>query len=120
MIGSYRRSGYQKPLEKQMHYSPNLLNCINNAIDYHLVAVIEYDSREKGITVRDIEPMAVVYKEGKRNLVGWCRMRNDYRSFRLDRLNLFKISKDAFQPRADFNIDNFQDGSTASEELEDN
>jgi predicted DNA-binding transcriptional regulator YafY len=94
---------------KQMHYSPNLLSTINNAIDNHKVSEIEYDSREKGISVRNIEPLAIVYKDRKRHLVAFCRLRNDFRSFRLDRLNTIKLFNETFTVRPDFLIENFQD-----------
>ncbi len=106
--------------DKQMHYSPNLLSTIKNAIDNRKLATIEYDSREKGITVRDIEPMALVYKDQRRQLVGFCHLRNEYRSFRLDRLNTIKLKHDIFFCREDFNISEFQDGSgPADDEIED-
>ena len=103
-----------------MHYSPNLLSTINNAIDHCKLTVIEYESREKGISMREIEPMAIVYKDRKRNLVAWCRLRNDYRSFRLDRLNLIKLEKEEFTRRQDFKVDDFQDaaGSNGAEDYE--
>jgi predicted DNA-binding transcriptional regulator YafY len=106
--------------DKQMHYSPNLLSTIKNAIDNHKLATIEYDSREKGITVRDIEPMALVYKDQRRQLVGFCHLRNEYRSFRLDRLNTIKLKQDTFFRREDFDISEFQDGSgPVDDEIED-
>lgn len=94
---------------KQMHYSPNLLSTVSNSIDNHKVAVLEYDSFEKGVTFREVEPMALVYKDRKRSLIAWCRLRNDYRSFRLDRLNSIKLKQEEFSRRSDFNIDAFQD-----------
>src|ERR1700722_12374281 len=103
---SYGKSAVQR---KQMHYSPNLLSTLNNAIDNCKLATIEYDSREKGITQREIEPMAIVYKERKRHLVAWCKLRNDYRSFRLDRLNCIKLKQEEFSRREDFKVDDFQD-----------
>lgn len=103
---TYARNGSQR---KQMHYSPNLLSTINNAIDNCKLATIEYDSNEKGITVRQIEPMAIVYKDRKRCLVAWCRLRNDFRSFRLDRLNLIKLHGEEFSRRQDFSVADFQD-----------
>jgi predicted DNA-binding transcriptional regulator YafY len=96
---------------KQMHYSPNLLGTINNAIENSKLATIEYDSREKGVSIRDIEAMAVVYKDRKRHLVGFCHLRNEYRNFRLDRLVSIKLKKEDFLRRQDFDIDNFQDDS---------
>lgn len=107
---TYSKAGSQQK-SRQMHYSPNLLSTINNAIDNCKLATIEYDSREKGITIRDIEPMALVYKDRKRHLVGFCHLRNEYRNFRLDRLNMIKLKQEEFLRKQDFNIDNFQDDS---------
>jgi predicted DNA-binding transcriptional regulator YafY len=113
---TYARGAAQR---KQMHYSPNLLSTVNNAIDNSLVAVIEYESMEKGVTQREIEPMAVVYKDRRRNLVAWCRLRNDYRSFRLDRLNMIKVKQEEFMRRQDFQLENFQDDSSGGQYGED-
>lgn len=101
----------QNSARKQMHYSPNLLSCITNAIDNCKLANIEYDSREKGVTVRDIEPMALVYKDRKRHIAGWCRLRNEYRSFRLDCLNTIKVLNEEFARREDFDLNDFQDNN---------
>ena len=107
---TYSRNAVQR---KQMHYSPNLLSTINNAIDNSLIAILEYDSKDKGVTIREVEPMALVYKDRKRNLVAWCRLRNDYRSFRLDRLNLIKVKNEEFERRQDFKVEDFQDDNTS-------
>ncbi len=105
------------PLQrKQMHYSPNLLNTIINAIAHCKLSSIEYESREKGVTLRNIEPMALVFKDRKRHLVAFCHLRNEYRSFRLDRLNLIKLSTEEFIRRPDFNVNDFQDDSAPSNE----
>ena len=108
---TYARSEVQR---KQMHYSPNLLSTLNNAIDNCKIATIEYDSREKGVSLREVEPMAIVYKERKRHLVAWCRLRGDYRSFRLDRLNCIKLKQEEFARKQDFKIEDFQDDSHSS------
>ncbi len=105
-ISTYARNAVQR---KQMHYSPNLLSTLNNAIDNCKIATIEDDSREKGVSVREVEPMAIVYKERKRHLVAWCRLRGDYRSFRLDRLNSIKLKQEEFARKQDFKIEDFQD-----------
>ena len=115
---TYARSAVQR---KQMHYSPNLLSTLNNAIDNCKIATIEYDSREKGVSTREIEPMAIVYKDRKRHLVAWCRLRGDYRSFRLDRLNCIKLKQEEFARKQDFKIEDFQDDSHSAydEDFED-
>lgn len=107
---TYSRSPVQR---KQMHYSPNLLSTVNNAIDNRLVAIIEYDSKDKGVSTREIEPMALVYKDRRRNLVAWCRLRGDYRSFRLDRLNMIKVKLEEFVRKENFNVNEYQDDTSS-------
>lgn len=114
--GDYGKRNNTAVQRKQMHYSPNLMSTVNNAINNSVLCELEYDSREKGITKRIIEPMAIVYKDRKRNLVAWCRLREDYRSFRLDRIGMIKLLSDTFLRRQDFNIDDFQDSDNGAQE----
>jgi predicted DNA-binding transcriptional regulator YafY len=103
---TYQKNAVQR---KQLHYSPNLVNTAINAIDHRRLVTIEHDSYTKGISIRDLEPMAIVYKDGRRSLVGWCRLRNDYRSFALDKVITIKIRQEEFNRRCDFKIEDFQD-----------
>jgi predicted DNA-binding transcriptional regulator YafY len=106
---SYQRNeNGQGSGRKQMHYSPNLMDTIQNAIDNLKIAVIEYDSRENDNTIRAIEPMALIYKNRKRHLVGWCRLREDWRTFRLDRISLVKLMNETFVKRDGFNVEEFE------------
>lgn len=112
-----RREGGGK---RQMHYSPNMLACVTNAIENKKLAMLEYDSRENEITNRTIEPMGLVYKNRKRHVVAWCQLRNDWRTFRLDRIEMIKVSSENFEAREAFNIADFEEDDefeeTSSEE----
>lgn len=106
---SYQRNeNGQGSGRKQMHYSPNLMDTIQNAIDNLKIAVIEYDSRESDNTIRAVEPMALIYKNRKRHLVGWCRLREDWRTFRLDRISMVKLMNETFVKREGFNVEEFE------------
>lgn len=94
--------------KKRMHFSPNLLSCMTNAVDNKLMLTIEYESRDNDATTRKIEPMALIYKNRKRHLVGWCHLRNDWRTFRLDRVEMVKLHKDSFVPRDGFRVEEFE------------
>jgi len=93
---------------KRMHYSPNLLGCINNALENKKIASLEYESRDFETSTRNIEPMAVIYKNRKRHLVAFCHLRNEYRTFRLDRINLIKVNNEVFSSREDFKVEDFE------------
>ena len=99
-----RRGGQRK----QMHYSPNLLGCINNALDNKKMATLEYEARDFEVSKREIEPMALIYKNRKRHLVAYCHLRSEYRTFRLDRINLIKVNSTEFNPREGFNVEEFE------------
>jgi|JI10StandDraft_1071094.scaffolds.fasta_scaffold326622_2 predicted DNA-binding transcriptional regulator YafY len=91
-------------------YSQNLISTIINAAKNKNLITIHYYSNEKGITERDIEAMDVVIRNGKKNLVGWCRLRQDWRTFRLDRINFIKIHLgETFPKREGYNRADYQD-----------
>lgn len=93
---------------RQMHYSPNLTGVLENAMTQRRVLHLEYESREKGQSVREVEPMALMYKDNRKHLIAWCRLRKDYRAFRLDRINLVYLTKEEFLWRPDFNKEKFE------------
>ncbi|MCB0541292.1 MAG: WYL domain-containing protein [Chitinophagales bacterium] len=103
---------------KKMHYSPNLLACLNNAIENRVVVDLEYDSSGNELTKRKVEPMALIYKNRKRNLVAFCRLRNDWRTFRLDRIELVKLNSETFAKRDGFNLSDFEGEDNTDEEYE--
>lgn len=103
---------------KKMHYSPNLLACLNNAIDNRVVVDLEYDSSGNELTKRKVEPMALIYKNRKRNLVAYCLLRDDWRTFRLDRIEMVKLNSQTFSKRDNFNLSDFEGEENSDEEYD--
>lgn len=60
---------------------------------------LTYQAKDKEPTFRKIEPMAIYSFNEKWIVIGWCRLRDDYRSFRLDRILHFKILEETFSDR---------------------
>jgi len=64
-----------------------------------------YRGRERDAdTAREVEPLGVVYYGGAWYLVAWCRLRKDYRHFRVDRIKRLELQAEKFIPRPDFNL----------------
>lgn len=59
-----------------------------------------YDER----TERDVEPLAVVYYADYWHMIGWCRLREDVRDFRADRIEQVEVLEEEFSPRQDFDL----------------
>lgn len=55
-------------------------------------------------TQRDVEPLGVVFYGGAWYLVAWCRLRQELRHFRVDRIRRLELRSERFEARPDFNL----------------
>lgn len=63
---------------------------INRATMNREVLAIDYRNPEGETTSREIEPLGLYYWGRTWTLASWCRMRGDFRSFRLDRIETLR------------------------------
>ncbi|MBV9876796.1 MAG: YafY family transcriptional regulator [Verrucomicrobia bacterium] len=56
---------------------------------------------------REIEPMGLTYYGDRWHLIAWCRLRQDYRDFRTDRIQELAVLSARFEPRTNFSLDEF-------------
>ena len=81
--------------------------------------VLRMDYRGRGQetdTARDVEPLGVVFYGGAWYLVAWCRLRQDYRHFRVDRIRRLELTPLVFPPREDFSLARHMQESVARED----
>jgi predicted DNA-binding transcriptional regulator YafY len=77
---------------------------------------MSYHGREREEeTVRDVEPLGVVFYGGAWYLVAWCRLRTDYRHFRIDRIRRLELTAEKFEPREGFSFREHMEQSPARE-----
>lgn len=75
-----------------------ILKDVTSAIENKQVIEITYDSNHSLETnTRQLEPIGIWFQAGRWHLVAWCRLRNDYRNFRVDRISNHKIIKETFK-----------------------
>lgn len=82
------------------------LSYMQMAITNFRLTEIVYQAKGKEVTNRKIEPLAIYCINEKWIVIGWCHMRQDYRSFRLDRIRQFRILEETFEDR-DFDLTKF-------------
>jgi predicted DNA-binding transcriptional regulator YafY len=71
---------------------------IQSALAGARVVEIEYFSRGKGEeTKRALEPIGLTFYADNWHLIAWCRLRKDYRDFRLDRIARLKVLNEGFK-----------------------
>lgn len=75
-----------------------------------------YQGRERTEeTARDVEPLGVVFYGGAWYLVAWCRLRTDYRHFRIDRIRRLELTAEKFELREGFSFKQHMQESSARE-----
>jgi predicted DNA-binding transcriptional regulator YafY len=86
------KSHVQQRVDNKDHLQPLL-----NGIAQKRVLQIDYFANHSGEhTRRDIEPVGVFFKDNFWHLIAYCRLRNDYRDFRVDRINKVKPTDTLF------------------------
>lgn len=84
--------------------SSNALSEIQLAItNLNFVEINYRKANDTHISFRKIEPYAFYSTNHKWILIAWCYLRNEYRAFRIDRIQHFKILQEIFEDRQ-FNL----------------
>jgi predicted DNA-binding transcriptional regulator YafY len=63
------------------------------------VASFKYVREDGEPSVRQVWPLALVFWSGVWTLTSWCELRNDFRDFRLDRMDEVAILERTFSPK---------------------
>lgn len=82
--------------------------------------VLRFDYRvpsRNEMTRRDVEPLGVVFHNGAWYLVGWCRLRDGLRQFKLERLGELVVTSERFSPRPDFSLDRYLNDAMPTEKM---
>lgn len=66
--------------------------------NFNLVKIQYYSPENKQTTNRIVEPFAIYTTHENWLLVALCRLRNDYRAFRLDRIKSLLVQSETFEP----------------------
>ena len=71
---------------------------LRKAIRKESAAVLGYLDANGQLSERTVLPLAIGYFDEVRVLVAWCKLRDDYRHFRVDRIQAIQLSNEPFKP----------------------
>ena len=89
------RTQYNEAINQER--SSNNLSDLQNALTNYNLVKMQYINKEGIVTNRLIEPFAILNSENW-YLVAWCRLRNEFRFFRPDRIQEMEILTEKFEP----------------------
>jgi predicted DNA-binding transcriptional regulator YafY len=77
----------------------NYLSTLQLALtNFNLVKINYYSPNNNETTERIVEPFAIYTTQENWLLIAFCRLRNDYRAFRLDRIKSLSVLNETFEP----------------------
>jgi predicted DNA-binding transcriptional regulator YafY len=95
------------PHNQQERPDASLLIDLSGAIHASQRIAIDYHAANNKSTRRQVEPYGMTGWQGHWYLIGYCCLRQDYRVFRLDRIQEIKILSETFEKAKDFDYGRF-------------
>lgn len=75
--------------------------------DGHSVKILYNKSGEKQLNYRLVDPYRIIYWNNKWYVIGFCHLRNDIRSFRVDRIENLMLTENKFNRPENFSARDF-------------
>jgi predicted DNA-binding transcriptional regulator YafY len=84
-----------------------VLGALREAIDTTRKVALVYHDAGTARTERTIRPLGLFFWGPVWSCVGWCELREDFRSFRLDRIERYDPLRDTFPVEPGKTLDDF-------------
>jgi len=99
---------FTQPAHLQNGFRDDVLASMQEAVVRRRVLKMEYSATSsEAITKRSVEPMALLYYSFHWHLIAYCRLRQNYRDFRADRIISIQAIDETFTPREGFSISQY-------------
>ncbi len=96
----------------QAHSNPErIYGIIEDAVNNQTCVAMDYETIEHGMTHRVVEPYFIVFRGRAFYFVARCRLREDLRTFRVDRVRDVQTTGEYFARAKDVNAESYFDGS---------
>ncbi len=86
------KSHSQLNVDNKDHIQPLLASIVQRKV----LTIDYFANHSQEHTKRDIEPIGIFFKDNYWHLIAFCRMRKDYRDFRIDRINKVLVTDKIF------------------------
>jgi predicted DNA-binding transcriptional regulator YafY len=76
----------------------NIISQLQQALTNFILINIDYKNEQDKTTSRIVEPFALISTTENWLLIAWCRLRKEFRYFRLDRITKLQVLTEKFEP----------------------
>lgn len=78
---------------------------VQKAISGRIILEIDYTDAKKQRTIREVEPIGMIYYTDQWHLIAWCWLRNDYRDFIVKQINSLSTTSKPFRKADHISVD---------------
>ncbi len=104
--------------QRRKQEEPKCLMPLQQAITQRLCTELHYDAGHRGeISCRVIEPLGMMFYAKEWHLIAFCRLRKDFRDFRLDRIRGWNVLTERFVGHEGFSVKDFLSDSLNQHEV---
>lgn len=83
------------------------LDAVNQALAGSQVLYMRYRAAKEEVSLRQVEPIGLLFYHDMWHLIGWCKLRKGYRDFRLDRMQHLDVLSETFVPEKRISISEY-------------
>ena len=103
--------------KQKVDVDKRVLSFLQDAIvDKEVIAIKYYSPYKDQFTQRDVEPLGLLIRGNYWYLAAWCRLRTDYRMFRVDRIESYKKTGERLPDSPEHTLQKFSNQSLSKEE----
>lgn len=96
---------FQKP--SCMRYDFEYLSNLQNAVSVQNIIEIGYKNNNGEVSKRQLEPIGLVFYALNWHLIGWCHLRNEYRDFKVERIQFLIDTGKPFTINEHMNLNDY-------------
>jgi predicted DNA-binding transcriptional regulator YafY len=96
-----QRSRIFAPPRRDRIEATGVIDRLHEAVIAHRVVRMDYRDKAEQASAREVEPLCLAFWGGAWTLGAWCRLRQDFRNFRPDRIARFDLTTETFAETAE-------------------
>jgi len=96
-----------RPYKDYQRYREMIAQVNQAAMENRCIEIAYQSLREDTASIRKVEPYKIWFYEGTIYIIGLCHLRNEIRTFVLDRIHVLKITDETFQTPKNFDFQKY-------------
>lgn len=86
-------------IPQRLNQDSAYLSELQTAISSKVAVELGYSNQREEQSMRLVEPIGLIFYAFSWHLIGWCRLRKDYRDFKVSRISRLTVTSEPFQKK---------------------